>query len=86
MDSKYTKWTKRLEINLHFFSILQITVYVRSYEKDRAKDKGFEFYFDVYPHDVFVTNKGTLFTANAKSSRSLTSKQKTPQFDSRPER
>ena len=47
---------------------------MRSYGKDRAKDKGFEYYFDGYPHDVFVTHKGTIFTAKAKCSRSLTSK------------
>ena len=33
-----------------------------SYEKDRAKDKGFEFYFDGYPHDLFVTHKGTMLS------------------------
>ena len=72
--------------NLPIFFILQITDYVRSYGKDRAKDKGFEFYFDGYPHDVFVTHKGTIFTAEAKCSHSLTSKRETPQFECRPER
>ena len=62
MESKNTKWTKWLD-NLRKFSILQITDYLRSYGKDRAKDKGFEFYFDGYLHDVFVAYKGTVFTA-----------------------
>ena len=75
MDSKNTKWTKRLD-NLPKFSILQITDYVRSYGKDRAKDKGFEFYFDGYPHVVFVAYKGTVFTAKAKCSRSLQASEK----------
>ena len=42
---------------------------MRSYGKDREKDKGFEFYFDY----VFVTHKVTIFTAK----RSLTSKRET---------
>ena len=49
---------------------------MRSYGKDRAKDKGFEFYFDGYPHDVFIANKGTVFAAKAKCSRSLQAREK----------
>ena len=30
--------------------------------KKGAKDKGFEFYFDGYSHDVFVTHKGTMLS------------------------
>lgn len=75
MDAKNTEWTKRLD-NLPNFSILQITDYVRSHGKDRAKDKGFEFYFDGYPHDVFVAQKGTIFTAKAKCTRSLSTNEK----------
>ena len=42
MDSKNTKWTKRLD-NLPKFSILQITDYVRSYGKTQQKTKALNF-------------------------------------------